>query len=182
MDADAILFGDALGCDEVLPIEFATTAGGNASLAPQALTLLRAMSLFDDAREVEVDDSDAQVAELLRIEAKVDLVLTLLGAVLRERTTLPPPTHVRWSRVGARFHAPTAPAHATGRVRMVLDARLPQCLELPARVIATRPEANGATLWVRFEGHDGALEAALERQVFRRHRRQVAQARRAAGG
>jgi hypothetical protein len=118
----------------------------------------------------------------LRIEAKVDLVLALLGAVLRERTTLPPPAHVRWSRLGARFHASSVPAHAAGRLRMVLDPRLPQCLELPARVIATRAEATGATLWVRFEEHDGALEAALERQVFRRHRRQVAQARRAAAG
>ena len=51
---------------------------------------------------------------------------------------------------------------------------LPELLEFPAALI----EAEGDTLWLRFDGLAPGLEAALERLVFRLHRRQVAVTRR----
>ncbi len=179
-DADAALFGDALGCDERLPIVFSVDPIDTSAAAAQALGLLRSLALFDEARESEREESDPQSAELARIEAKVDLLLNLFGAMLRERQAALPSSVVRWSRIGARFIANAAPTAASGHLRIMPDARLPQILELPGRVIATRTESRGVSVWVRFDALDPVLEAALERHVFSRHRRQIALARRAA--
>ncbi len=179
-DADAALFGDALGCDERLPIVFSADPIDTAAAAAQALGLLRALALIDEARDGEREDGDPQTAELARIEAKVDLLLSLFGAMLRERQPALPSSVVRWSRTGARFLTNAAPSRTSGHLRILPDARLPQVLEIPARVIATRAETQGVTLWLRFDALDPVLEAALERHVFSRHRRQIALARRAA--
>jgi len=180
VDADAALFGDALGCDERLPIAFSVDPFDTGAAAAQALGLLRALALIDEPRDGEREECDPQTAELARIEAKVDLLLNLFGAMLRERQPVLPSTAVRWSRIGARFFAAAAPPSTSGLLRILPDARLPQVLELPARLIATRTEAEGVTVWARFDALDTALEAALERHVFSRHRRQIALARRAA--
>ncbi len=177
-----MLFGDALGCDERLPLAFSAEPVAPDVASIQALGLLRALALFDEVRDGERDESDPQRAELARIEAKVDLVLGLLGGLLRERQPELPTTAVRWSRIGARFVTERVPTTATGHLQVLPDARMPQALLLPAKVIATRAEASGTTAWVRFELLDPAVEAALERHVFSRHRRQVALARRAAAG
>jgi hypothetical protein len=57
---------------------------------------------------------------------------------------------------------------------------LPSPLILPATVIALEPEGSSGlhALWLRFESLTPALEAALERHLFRVHRRAVAESRR----
>ncbi len=178
-DADDLLFGDALGCEERLPLAFAPGARPGDHWRGQATLLLRALALFDESRDGDGDDADPQRLDLHRIEAKLDVVIALLGTVLGDRAAALPAVALRWSRVGVRFRAAHAPAVADGCLRVQPDARLPQVIELPVRVVATRSEADGeCTAWVRFVGLDEALEAALERHVFRRHRRQVAEARR----
>lgn len=178
-DADALLFGDALGCEDRLPLAFAPGARPGEHWRGQATLLLRALALFDESREADCDDADPQRAELHRIEAKVDVVIALLGTLLGDRAAALPVVALRWSRIGVRLRATHPPAVADGCLRLQPDARLPQVIELPVRVVATRSEPEGdCTAWVRFVGVDETLEAALERHVFRRHRRQVAEARR----
>ena len=65
-------------------------------------------------------------------------------------------------------------------LRVHLDPRLPQPLELPARLVGTERLGPECLAWLRFEDLGDALESALERHVFRRHRRAVAEARRQA--
>lgn len=175
--AEHALFGDALGCDEILPAAF---VGGTGPAEGDGAGVLRALALIEETGEPEREDSDARGAELARVEAKLDLVLALLGSVLRAQRPDLAPVALRWSRLGACVHAATAPSADTGCLRVALDPRLPQPLELPARVIACEPEGEGVRLWLSFERLDPALESALERHVFRRHRRAVAEARRSA--
>ncbi len=175
--AEHALFGDALGCDETLPAAF---VGGTAAAGGDGAGLLRALSLIEETGEAEREDADPRSGELARVEAKLDLVLALLGWVLRAQRPDLAPVALRWSRFGACVHAATAPSAHTGLLRVALDPRLPQPLELPARLIACEPEGEGVRLWLRFDRLDPALESALERHVFRRHRRAVAEARRSA--
>ncbi len=175
--AEHALFGDALGCDETLPAVF---AAGACSTASDGAGLLRALALIEETSEVQRDEVDPGAAELARVEAKLDLVLALLASVVSAQQPALAPVAMRWSRHGARLLAAAPPAGDVGRLRVALDPRLPQPLELPARVIAHAEEGGGVRLWLRFESLDPALEAALERHVFRRHRRAVAEARRAA--
>ncbi|WP_267119406.1 PilZ domain-containing protein, partial [Xanthomonas sacchari] len=56
---------------------------------------------------------------------------------------------------------------------------LPDHLELPVRVLAEAATAGVVQLWLRFETQPPGLEEALERHLFRLHRRQIADSRRA---
>lgn len=172
------LFGDALGCEERLPIAFDAGAAPAPGSSSRAAMLLRALAVMEDGSEVERDEADPQGAELARIEAKLDLVLALLGAVAAARSPALPQVAMRWSRLGVRLRLPAPPAAAHGVLHVHLDPRLPQPLELPVRLVGTEPVGAEHLAWMRFEGLDAPLEAALERHVFRRHRRAVAEARR----
>ena len=56
---------------------------------------------------------------------------------------------------------------------------LPDHIDLPVVIVAEAANGAGAHyLWLRFEGLSDALEMALERHLFRLHRRQIAEARR----
>lgn len=175
---DDALFGDALGCEERLPAAFEPGARPAAGAAHGAALLLRTLAVMEEGGEPEREDDDPRAAELSRIEAKLDLVLALLGAVAAARAPALPEVPVRWSRLGARLQLPAPPAVPAGVLRVHLDPRLPQPLELPVRVVGTEAIGTGWLAWMRFEDLDPALEAALERHVFRRHRRAVAEARR----
>ena len=55
-------------------------------------------------------------------------------------------------------------------------AWVPQRLELPVRLLAQQREGlNQARVWLRFEPQPASLETALEKHLFRLHRRQLAQ-------
>ena len=55
---------------------------------------------------------------------------------------------------------------------------VPDSLELPATVLATASAEGRRWLWLRFADLPPGLEDALERQLFRMHRREVAARRR----
>lgn len=175
---DDALFGDALGCEERLPAAFEPGIRPPAGAAHGAAMLLRALAVMEEGGEPEREDNDPRAAELSRIEAKLDLVLALLGAVAAARAPDLAETPVRWSRLGARLHLTAVPAVPHGLLRVHLDPRLPQPLELPVRVVGTEALGAGWLAWLRFDGLDPGLESALERHVFRRHRRAVAESRR----
>jgi hypothetical protein len=51
-------------------------------------------------------------------------------------------------------------------------------LRLPVEVLAAETDGDGRRLWLRFEGLGPGLSAALERHLFRVHRREIAERRR----
>ncbi|HEY9253827.1 MAG TPA: PilZ domain-containing protein, partial [Stenotrophomonas sp.] len=56
---------------------------------------------------------------------------------------------------------------------------LPEAIELPVRVLAEAASGTGGCfLWLQFDDLEPGLEAALERHLFRLHRRQIAETRR----
>lgn len=175
---DEALFGDALGCDERLPAAFVPGASPAPGAAARDLMLLRALAMMEEGTDPVREDGDARSAEFARVEAKLDLVLALLGAVVATRAQALPLLPLRWSRLGARLRLPGPPAAPTGVLQVHLDPRLPLALELPARLVGTESLGAECLAWLRFDDLDPALESALERHVFRRHRRAVADARR----
>lgn len=176
---DDALFGDALGCEERLPAAFLPGSSPAPGAGSRDLMLLRALAMMEEGADPERDDADPRGADLARVEAKLDLVLALLGAVVASRAPALPLVPLRWSRLGARLRLPAQPASPAGVLQVHLDPRLPQALELPARLVGTEALGAECLAWLRFDGLEPALEAALERHVFRRHRRAVAEARRA---
>ena len=176
--AEQALFGDALTGRYDVPAALRSNAPDSVSLdraIEHAETVLRSLALIEDSPHEEPDEHGKDLA-LQRVEAKLNLVLeTLAGLLRRERTDLPM-QQLRWSRFGAELLHPSDDPPARGFLLMQPLVWLPQRLELPVVCLAQRKEAGGGCrVWLRFEPQPPSLEQALERHLFRLHRRQIAQ-------
>lgn len=185
--ADDLLFGDVLACEEVRPAAFLAGRIDEAvlrSLGTRGESLLRALAVIEDGGRGDAhpgpDQEQPADHAIHRIEAKLDL-LTLLVAGVCAGDDADPLRSLRWSARGARVavDGPLAPGTA-GHFRVRPADWLPSPLLLPASVVACDADASGAhRAWLRFESLSPALEAALERHLFRIHRRAIAESRRA---
>uniref|UniRef100_A0A8J7VWK2 PilZ domain-containing protein n=1 Tax=Coralloluteibacterium stylophorae TaxID=1776034 RepID=A0A8J7VWK2_9GAMM len=183
-EAERRLFDEAVACDDRLAFDF-TLLPLDARAAGRACDrtehLLRGLAAAEDARREDPDDSIPEPA-LARLEAKLDLLIGLVGALAARDAGLPPAVELRWERHGLRVQAEFGgEPGATGLVRIQAAHWLPQLLELPARILARGTHADGAAVWLQIEA-GAALDTALERHLFRLHRRAVAEARRQAAG
>lgn len=179
--AESELFDETLSCEVALPAEFRI---GSAVIRPgTAETLLRSVALVEDARGDDGHDerSDATL-QVQRLEAKLDLVMVLLGRLVRQSAQDLPLRPLRWSRRGIRLEQGSRSGAAPGSmgvIRLQPCDWLPDHIDLPVVIVAEAANGSGAHfLWLRFEGLSDALEMALERHLFRLHRRQIAEARR----
>ncbi|KAB7633162.1 MULTISPECIES: PilZ domain-containing protein [Stenotrophomonas] len=179
--AESELFDETLSCELALPAEYRI---GSAVIRPgTAETLLRSVALVEDARgdDGHDDRSDATL-QVQRLEAKLDLVMVLLGRLVRQSSQDLPLRPLRWSRRGIRLEQGARSGAAPGSmgvIRLQPCDWLPDHIDLPVVIVAEAANGAGAHyLWLRFEGLSDALEMALERHLFRLHRRQIAEARR----
>ncbi|WP_305806510.1 PilZ domain-containing protein [Stenotrophomonas sp. YIM B06876] len=179
--AETELFDDTLSCDVSLPAEFAV---GSAAIRPGAAEmLLRSVALVEDSRSGDDGEERGDASlQLQRLEARLDLTLVLLGRLLRQSVDTLPLRPLRWSRRGLRLELGSrsgAPPGSHGVVRLQPSDWLPDTIELPVTVIAEAASGNGGYyLWLRLQAAGDALEMALERHLFRLHRRQIAGSRR----
>lgn len=177
--AERTLFGDALTCDALLPAGFAP-GPAPLSQAP-AEALLRGLAIAEDARGEEADERNELSPALQRVEAKLDLMLALLGRLASRHDDALPVRALRWSRRGLRLDQPEDARLHTGQqgtLRVQPVAWLADQLELPAKVLAVSPRGDGMQhVWLGFDTLGATLEEALDRHLFRLHRRQVAEAR-----
>lgn len=181
--ADALLFGEVLACQESVRAAFSPQIlepWQAQALCTRAERELAAIAVIEDSRTDEEDP--AQGAALRRIEAKLDLLLALVGHLGRADAAAGE-VLLQWSARGARLPAmPGAIVDGTGLFRIQAADWLPEPLVLPARVIArgaTQAARESDWLWLQFEPLMPTAASALERHLFRRHRRAVAERRRA---
>lgn len=181
-EADAVLFGETLACTELRPAAFVPGAPPPAEAQAELLraeTFLQALAVIEDSRGEDPDEHGPLGTALARIEARLDLLTTLVGNLL-QGPGADPPRLLRWSARGACLPvaAPVAAGDA-GVLRLQPADAVPQVLRLPVRAIACRGEPGALQAWLRFEALSPGLESALERHLFRIHRRAVAGQRRA---
>jgi Atypical PilZ domain, cyclic di-GMP receptor len=180
--ADAQLFSETLAVDEWMPLEFAS---GRISpllrrrAEDRSERLLASLSLLEDRRS-EVDGANADPA-LQRLDAKLNLLLDMLGEMLQASLNPPSQQPFRWSRNGIRVVGAldSSAAGVSGMLRMLLSPRLPQMIEIPATVIALGQDGNGqGCQWFAFDILNESLHVALDRHLIRAHRRALADTRR----
>lgn len=176
--AATALFGDALSCVTELPVDYHPSALDSGSLEraiEHAELVLRSLALIEEAPHEESEEHPAERIHWQRLEAKLNLVLESLATLLRrERSDLPQGV-LRWSRHGAELLTDRNPVPERGFLRMQPLAWLPQRLELPVVRLAQEAAGDGQSrVWLRFDPLPPTLEQALERHLFRLHRRQLA--------
>lgn len=179
---DTVVLYDELAYHDVLPVEWqARTRPLNTfelhTLEEANLLLLQAcVAIEEHPIRDQGEDPGPLAGEIARLDFKLNLVLQLLSKlVLKDR--MPPSATIQFNAHGASWTAlgPVPAAGSQGLLRIHLRGALPQPLELPAVVRGV----EGAQVRVRFEELPDAVAELIQRLAFLRHRREVADARKA---
>lgn len=179
-------FGSELCYEDLLPLRWAQREPAGAAV-PLATSLaneqvLRHLASVEEFRPEGADDDPPTVQELHRLEGKIDLVIDLLGEVLLQQRALPPRMPVRLCAERLEWECSLEAAPRPGEpvaVDVFLNPRYPRPLVLHGTVQAAEPVAEGRIrVCLPHEGLGEAVRGALEKALFRRHRRLVAHARR----
>lgn len=176
--------GDGLKYDELLPLTW--TPGplaqglGLAKLNAENQQLLGAEGSLDDVRVTEAlkEESPALVAELQRLEFKLNILLRLVADLASRNAGLPEPQAARLTAQGLEWSGDQAPpSGASGLLSAYINPALPQPLKLPANVIGERLQDGVRVAQLQFVGLSEGVVDALEKLIFRHHRRLVAGSR-----
>jgi len=179
---DTVVLYNELAYHDVLPVQWQTcerplTRFELSSLEEANLMLLQACAAVDEHPiHDQGEDPGPLAGEIARLDFKLNLVLQLLSKlVLKDR--MPPSTTIQFNAHGASW-TPIGPAPAVGAqglLRIHLRGSLPQPLDLPAVVSAV----DGAQVKVKFDELPDGVGELIQRLAFLRHRRDVADARKA---
>lgn len=139
---------------------------------------LQALAVYEEMpRDLASDAGHHASPELLHLQVKVDVLLSLVGRLISSQAGVPARHSVVLRGQSVEWSGPDqskAKPGDSGYALIYPNPGLPLTLRLPGRVVGS-VERNG-TRWlqVRFEHLSPGVAAGLEKMVFRRHRRQVA--------
>lgn len=175
--AEEQLFADTLYNALTLPLML--DAQPPATLTGTELRL-RAIALVEDSRSDEGEERSENSPALHRLEAKLDLVLALCAGLIAQQRPPLLSVPVRWSARGLCVEWPDSatPVARPAAITLQVADWLPDPIQLPVTLLASEKAVGHTRLWLGFEPLGEGLQAALERHVFRLHRRQVASHRR----
>lgn len=137
------------------------------------LQFLRSLNLLALGTRSESDAQNTDAGhDFARLEAKIDMLVAMVGSLVAAEARLPPRRPVRLSAESLEVNLVTTVADgAAVIVELYPSAELPRALRLPATVSEARAGADGAQdLTLRFGPLDPAVSDELERYIFLRHR------------
>nr|MDQ2696410.1 PilZ domain-containing protein [Pseudomonadota bacterium] len=148
------------------------------------LELLRIVLALDACAADPGDDgsADPPPQDGARLEFKINLLLDLVGQLLARQTAVPEARPLTLLAGGLAWEDAAPPAVAAMvRIEIFFTPRYPRPLVLHGRVQAVEPAGGGARVQVALLGLSAPVKERLERLIFVRHRRSVAQSRRRSG-
>ncbi|OOG20524.1 hypothetical protein B1C78_17265 [Thioalkalivibrio denitrificans] len=175
-------FEEGLVCEEELPLAWSVVEALPADPQMAALhvsneALIRACESLEEVHR-PVDDSSEVAHELVRIESKLNVVVELLGEWLRRQGDTPPSYTVRFNASAMEWNAPDGPpVGSLVHIRLHLCNAFPKALNLYGEVVDSTQGPEAMQTLVKLRNLSQSVADGLERTVFRRHRRAVAQSR-----
>lgn len=141
---------------------------------------LQALALFEEAPRDPGPDCSAGGEGLQHLEAKVDVLLSLVTRLLGERHGYPARHNTVLRADSLEWTGPAVDLVANGESGIVVlypNAAAPLPFRLPGQVVGSIERSGARWRLIRFEGLAPSVRLGLEKLVFRRHRRQVALSR-----
>ncbi len=180
--ADTVVLDNELAYQDILPVQWMALWEPPdrfelLGLEEANLLLLQACVAVEEhpARDKN-EDLGPLAGEIARLDFKLNLVMQLL-AKLVSKERMPPATTIVFNSLGASWtcvgQTPAVGAH--GLLRVQLRSSLPQPLELPAQVTSVQ----GSLAKVAFPGLSPGVAELIQRLAFVRHRRHIADVRKA---
>lgn len=138
---------------------------------------LQAIAVYEETPRSPSDDVVNKTNDGSRIEAKLDLLLSLVANLVDERTALPDPCPViiRGRSIEWQSRSSNEPTRGTaGFVNIWANTHIPLPLRLPCRIVGGL-ERNGYD-WIQasIEFLAPSVRDSLDQVIFRHHRRQIA--------
>lgn len=143
------------------------------------LDLLHALAAFEDAPRESRDDHGPFAAEIGKLDAKLRLILRLLGRLTAAGTPLPAECELRFGAGQLEWAGPAVgPAGAPAVAQLYLSPLISEPLRLPGLLVTAPTGATGHE-WqrLRYVGLAPLAVDAIEKHIFLYHRRAVARAR-----
>src|ERR1700743_3462317 len=179
--ADTIVLYEELAFQDVLPVLWRplntpVDREVAAGFDDRNIRLLQAWDAMEEHGPVEKVEDSPYAAELLRLDLKVNLLLDLVGTLLRDNRPRPSPSPIRFIALGAVWRAagPLPEAGAQGVAEIYLRDCLAEPLRLPGRITNVTPDGH---IKIKFLPLSEAAADLIEKLAFRRHRRPVAGSR-----
>ncbi|OUS11525.1 hypothetical protein A9Q89_08595 [Gammaproteobacteria bacterium 53_120_T64] len=141
---------------------------------------LKALAALNEGAPEAAEEIPQTAAELQRLDLKLNLLLEIVGQLLASQRPLPAPTQVRLGAAGIEWLAEDCPpAGAQVCIELYLRSELPSPLRFHGVAVPVGEvqgsSAGSTRVQVRFVGLNATLQADLEKFIFRRHRRSIAQ-------
>jgi hypothetical protein len=179
-------FGDGLVYEDTRPLDWTEgplTQG--AELARQNAEdhhLLSAEASLEEMRVNEAlkEESPALLAELQRLEYKLNLLLRMTASLAGQHDRMPVSRPMRMSARGMEWLAPDGPkVGSTGLLQLYINSAVPQPLLFSCRVVSERVEQTQRIPQLQFVGISDPVAVLLDKLIFRHHRRLIASAKHA---
>ncbi len=141
--------------------------------------VLRCVNLLGEQLKEKIEDESETDQALLRLEAKVNLLLDLVSNLEQRARQVPSLTEIRLAATGVEWlcrESAPAPGESIW-VNIYLDNRVPEAMKIAAKVLAVTEEAKGRVVSAMFESMGGTVQDQMEKMIFRHHRRMIAQAK-----
>jgi hypothetical protein len=185
-DNDATTFGSGLCYEDDLPLRWRRSEDAHPIARSLAINLgneqlLRHLAAIDEFRGEGGEDDTPAAHELHRLENKLDLLIDLVGDLLTRQSDLPSAVPVRLcaETLGWACAPDAAPAPGDSvEAEVYLNARYPRPLVMFGRIESVETDADGrASVLLRYRELSEGARGALEKTIFRQHRRLIAHAR-----
>ncbi len=175
---------DSLVYEDMLPLFWETREDGSQSLNLARVSehnehVMRCVNLLGEQIKEKIDEESESESALMRLDAKVNLLLEMVSNLGRNRIELPSDTLVRLASGGIEWLCKESAPALGGNIWITLhiDSRIPEALKLAASVISVSADQSGTMVVARFTEMGEAVQDQLEKMIFRNHRRMVAQSR-----
>ncbi len=177
--SDTIVLYEELAYQDVLPILWRALPGAvdaalAANYAERNVRVLQACAAIEEHRSSEATDEPSP--ELQRLEFKLNLLIDLVGQLMVANRPRPTPVPIRFNALGAvwRTSPPLPEAGGQGIAEIHLRDFLAEPLRLIGRITSVTPDGQ---VKARFAPPGEAVADLIEKLIFRRHRRQIAESR-----
>lgn len=146
----------------------------------ETVRALQALALFEEAPKDVSAEANQRAQELLHLEAKVDVLLSLVTRLVSHQQGLPKRHNIVLRAATLEWTGPAIDQARTGDEGVVVlypNPVLPMPFRLPAQVAGSVERSGSRWRLMRFQQLSPLVSIGLEKLIFRRHRRQVAIAR-----
>lgn len=172
-------FSDRVTCEDrwsvdALTLEWPLPEGQATQLAERNAVALATLGALEDRRPETTDEDTPVLQELARLDAKLTALVDIVNRLLVPAESRPPRRRVQFNALGAVIPMQLVPSGAAILLRLRFDVCPSLPLELPARL---ERQLDDGRAFVVFLEMSEATGDAIERHVFRHHRRKVAESR-----